>query len=50
MSQVIIKKDGVSYTRHVKDGRIRSIACKHGIKCDKCFINYPNFKVVAEEK
>lgn len=36
--QIVIVKDGKSYTRHVKDGQIRSLDCPHGIRCSKCFV------------
>jgi hypothetical protein len=28
-----------SKTRHVKDGKIRSWDCPHGVNCGKCFVD-----------
>ena len=36
--QVVLKVAGRSFTRHVKDGKIRSIECEHGVTCKKCFV------------
>jgi hypothetical protein len=36
--QIVIKKDGQSFTRYEEDGRIRSIDCPHGVTCKSCFV------------
>jgi hypothetical protein len=40
-TQLVFKKDGRSYTRHAQDGKIRSLDCKHGVTCRKCFVEIP---------
>lgn len=36
--QVVFKGEGKSATRHVVNGRVRSLNCVHGVQCTKCFV------------
>ena len=37
--QKVFIRNKQSFTRHISNGRMRSLECNHGIKCESCFVN-----------